>query len=61
MVQGHPALNLVLTTLVFILVAHEVNKITNELVPIIIKFIFPPGIANGFITADKAKSLDSKC
>ena len=42
LVQGNPALNAAVTTYVLILVAHEVHKITNELVSAFIRFIVRP-------------------
>jgi hypothetical protein len=36
LIPGNEVLNMIATTLVFILVAHEVNQITNDLIPILV-------------------------
>ena len=36
LIPGNETLNLIASTLVFILVAHEVHQITNDLIPILV-------------------------
>ena len=47
-------MNLLLTTLVFILVAHEVSKCTNELVVHFVKFILEPILKQNGIESNGA-------
>ena len=59
LIQGYPVLNVAATTAILVLVAHEVHKITNDLISAISHLIVDP-IAGKFQNSKHDQELETK-